>query len=116
MIPNGVVIQAGAFVRDVCAASVFIAKPQDPANSIVTKAAAIRWDERRIIFLEFLKALQRRSRTLNHLRVKTVKMHTKSSPNISAIASLICGSCIGIVFPYRVRARPLISSVRSEKT
>src|ERR1043165_1225348 len=49
MIPNGVVSQAGAFARDVSAACVFMAKP--PANNIATKAAAIRWDERRIIFL-----------------------------------------------------------------
>src|SRR5436190_9129053 len=56
MIPNGVVNQAGAFVRTVPAASVFMAKPQDPTNSIVTKAVATRWDEKRIIFLEFRRA------------------------------------------------------------
>jgi hypothetical protein len=33
-----------------------MAKPQDPANSVVIKAVAIRWDERRIIFLEFRRA------------------------------------------------------------
>jgi hypothetical protein len=31
---------------------------------------------------------QRRSRTLNHLPAKTVKMHTKGSRNASAIASI----------------------------
>jgi hypothetical protein len=42
MIPNGVVSQAGAFARSDSAASVFMAKPQDAANSVVTKAVAIR--------------------------------------------------------------------------
>jgi len=60
MIPNGVVIQAGAFARDVSAASVFMAKP--PANNIATKAVVIRRDEWRIIFLELQNGNESRGR------------------------------------------------------
>src|SRR3954468_15463166 len=73
MIPNGVVNQEGAFVRDAAAASAFIANGQNPAKNVVTKAA-IRWGERRMI----IPRLQKTVVELNHLRVKTVKTHKKT--------------------------------------
>jgi hypothetical protein len=85
MIPNGVVNQDGAFVRTVSAASVFIANPQDPANSVVTKAAAIRRDERRIIFLEFRRAMK--VADVKPSAGKERQDAHKSSPNTPSIAA-----------------------------
>src|SRR5947207_4768967 len=86
MIPNGVVSQDGAFVRTVSAASVFIANPQDPANNIVTKAVAIRWGERRIIFLEFRRATK--VADVKSFAGKDRQDAHKGSENASAIAAI----------------------------